>query len=190
VRPNQAQPAPEDPQRRFEAIFASSYGRVLAYALRRSDDHAAAEEAAAETFVIAWRRLDAVPADPLPWLLQTTRRVLANQRRSARRRDPHGPSVPLSSVPDQDPAPSIADRLAERDAFAQSFSALRPADREVLALVAWDGLRPKEAAQVLGCSAAVFSLRLHRARRRLMKELAAHERCPSRPSIAEGAQAR
>jgi RNA polymerase sigma-70 factor (ECF subfamily) len=163
---------------------------VLAYALRRSDDHAAAEEAAAETFVIAWRRLDAVPSDPLPWLLQTARRVLANQRRSARRRAAHGATVPLSSLSDLDPAPSIADRLAERDAFAHSFSALRPADREVLTLVAWDGLRPKEAAQVLGCSAAVFSVRLHRARRRLKRELAARGHAPATPSIAEGVQAR
>jgi RNA polymerase sigma-70 factor, ECF subfamily len=187
VRPHEADP---DPRHRFEAIFTAHYGRVLAYAIRRSDDRATAEEATAETFVIAWRRLDAVPADPLPWLLQTARRVLANQRRAAQRRAPHGAAVPLSSVSERDPAPGIPERLAERDAFAQAFSALRPADREVLTLVAWDGLRPKEAAQVLGCSAAVFSLRLHRARRRLMKELAAHGHSPSRPSITEGAQAR
>jgi RNA polymerase sigma-70 factor, ECF subfamily len=188
VRPHDADP---DPPQRFEAIFTACYGRVLAYAIRRSDDRATAEEATAETFVIAWRRLDAVPEDdPLPWLLQTARRVVANQRRAARRRAPHGAAVPLSAVSDRDPAPSIPDRLAERDAFAQSFAALRPVDREVLTLVAWDGLRPKEAAQVLGCSAAVFSLRLHRARRRLMKELAARGHSPGRPSITEGAQAR
>ena len=175
-----------DARHRFEAIFTSYYGRVLAYAIRRCDDHAAAEEAAAETFVIAWRRLDAVPSDPLPWLLQTARRVLANQRRSARRRA----TVPLSSLSEPDPAPSIADRLAERDVFAHSFAALRPADREVLTLVAWDGLRPKEAAKVLGCSAAVCSLRLHRARRRLMKELAARGHSPTKLSIAEGVRAR
>ncbi|HEY4332167.1 MAG TPA: sigma factor, partial [Ilumatobacteraceae bacterium] len=68
MRPHHADP---DPRQRFEAIFTACYGRVLAYAIRRSDDRATAEEATAETFVIAWRRLDAVPDDPLPWLLQT-----------------------------------------------------------------------------------------------------------------------
>ena len=39
----------------------------------------------AETFLVAWRRLDDVPADALPWLYGVARRVLANQRRSADR---------------------------------------------------------------------------------------------------------
>jgi RNA polymerase sigma-70 factor (ECF subfamily) len=171
VRRNSAKNLEVDPTRRFEAIFTSHHGRVLAYALRRSADRGTAEDAAAETFAIAWRRLDAVPADPLPWLLQTARRVLANQRRSDKRRAPDGPSVPISSLSQPDPAVGIADRVAERDAFAHGFEALSPPDREILTLVAWDGLRPAEAAKVIGCTAPVFSLRLHRARRRLMKEL-------------------
>jgi RNA polymerase sigma-70 factor (ECF subfamily) len=40
-------------------------------------------EGLAETFLVAWRRLDDVPDDPLPWLYRVARRVLANQRRSA-----------------------------------------------------------------------------------------------------------
>ncbi len=40
----------------------------------------------AETFLVAWRRLDDVPADALPWLYGVARRVLANERRSAGRR--------------------------------------------------------------------------------------------------------
>lgn len=160
-----------DPERRFEAIFASHHERVLSYALRRCDDRETAEEAAAETFLIAWRRFDALPSAPLPWLLQTARRVLANQRRSANRRAPDGPAVPIASLSQPDPAVAFADRIAERDAFTQGFLALSEADREVLTLVAWDGLRPREAAEVLGCTAAVFSLRLHRARRRLKKQL-------------------
>jgi RNA polymerase sigma-70 factor (ECF subfamily) len=49
----------------------------------------------------------------------------------------------------------------------QAFNALDERDREALALVAWDGLAPREAAIVAGCSAATFSVRLHRARKRL-----------------------
>jgi len=58
-----------------------------------------------------------------------------------------------------------------RSAFVAAFTALPERDREVLTLIAWDGLRVSEAAAVMTCSSAVFSLRLHRARRRLLKEL-------------------
>lgn len=156
--------------RKYEAIFNAFHLRVLGYAIRRTDERAAAEDIVSETFLVAWRRLDDVPEDALPWLLATARRVLANQRRAAGRR----PSiVPLEGVPDPDPRISVAERVADRQAFAEAFDSLSPGDREVLALVSWDGLAPREAATVVGCSAATFSLRLHRARRRLLKRLAA-----------------
>lgn len=158
---------------RFEAIFNVCHPRVLAYARRRTDDGALAEEVVSETFLIAWRRFADLPTEPLPWLLGTARKVLANQRRGADRRAPDGPTIPIEQVGDADSVQPIPDRLAERQAFATAFAALRPADREVLALVAWDGLEPREAGPVLGCTAATFSLRLYRARRRLLKELAA-----------------
>jgi RNA polymerase sigma-70 factor, ECF subfamily len=146
---------------------------VLAYVRRRAADASSAEEAVSETFLIAWRRLDAVPHEqPLPWLLGTARKVLANQRRSAKRRSPED-HVHLHSVEVRDPSPPISERLAERAAFAAAFAALTDRDREVLSLVAWDGLEVREAAAVVGCTAATFSLRLHRARRRLLKELEA-----------------
>lgn len=159
---------------RFEAIFRSTHRQVLAYALRRTTDRNDAEEVVSETFLVAWRRLDAVPREPLPWLLGTARRVLANQRRSAGRRWPSGPNVSLERVGAPDPAPPPLERVAERDAFASAFAALRERDREVLSLIAWDGLSVREAARVMNCTAPTFSLRLHRARQRLLKELGAN----------------
>jgi RNA polymerase sigma-70 factor (ECF subfamily) len=159
---------------RFESIFAKTYARVLAFALRRAEDRSAAEEVVSETYLVAWRRLDAVPGEALPWLLGTARKVLANQRRASKRRFPDGPHAPLDLVEASDPGVSAPELIAEREAFAKAFAALGARDREVLALVAWDGLRPREGAEVMGCTAATFSLRLHRARRRLLKELEAH----------------
>jgi RNA polymerase sigma-70 factor (ECF subfamily) len=170
---NQTPVGEESRARRFEALFRANHPRVLAYTLRRATDRQMAEEAVSETFLIAWRRFDAMPADPLPWLLGTARKVLANQRRAARRRAPNGPEIMLDAIDIHDGAAAISERLAERDAFATAFAALGERDREVLSLIAWDGLRAEEAAKVLGCSAAVFSLRAHRARRRLLKELKA-----------------
>lgn len=180
---------------RFEAMFRAGYPRVLAYALRRTEDRGSAEEVASETFLIAWRRLDAVPEESLSWLLGTARRVLANQRRSARRRRPNysHASVDLGDVPQPGPLPF--ERVAEREAFAVAFAALGDRDRETLSLIAWDGLEVGEAAKVMGCAAPVFSVRLHRARRRLLKELEAsghslgeaNRRSPlnERPGISE-----
>ncbi len=157
----------------FEAIFSAFYSRVLGYAIRRTDDRSAAEEVVSETFLIAWRRLDAVPTEALPWLLGVARKVVSNQRRAAGRRAPDGPLIPLDAVADIDPGTAIADLVADRQAFATAFAALSPADREVLVLVSWDGLSAQEAATVLDCKPATFHLRLHRARRRLLKEMAA-----------------
>ncbi len=58
---------------------------VHRYALRRSDPDTA-EEVTAQVFLVAWRRREALPAEPLPWLYGVARRVLADQRRGATRR--------------------------------------------------------------------------------------------------------
>jgi RNA polymerase sigma-70 factor, ECF subfamily len=157
--------------KRFERMFGETSGQVFAYALRRTGDRHAAEEVVSETYLVAWRRFDEMPKERLPWLLGTARKVLANQRRSTKRRQPGGPHLPLDLAQAQARGTSVSELIAERDAFAEAFAALGSRDREVLALVAWDGLKPREAARVVGCTAAAFSLRLHRARRRLLKEL-------------------
>ena len=68
---------------RFRSIFEEHAGSVLSYALRRVDSPDEAKDVVSETFLVAWRRLDSIPEPPLPWLLGTARRVLANQRRAA-----------------------------------------------------------------------------------------------------------
>jgi RNA polymerase sigma-70 factor, ECF subfamily len=164
----------EERRQRFEALFGSNYSRVLSFALRRTQDRELAEEIASETFLIAWRRLDDLPSEPLPWLFGAARRVLANHARYTERRSRHGSTVPLEYVELGDPAASPPELIADRQAFVTAFAAIRAEDREVLALIGWDGLSSREAAEVLGCSTAAFSLRLHRARRRLLKEMASY----------------
>lgn len=142
---------------RFDELYRELAPRVVGYCRRRTDPEEA-REVMAETFVIAWRKLESVPEDAaLPWLLATARKVLANRRR-ARRADPVAiePRVP-------DHAGDVAGLLD----LHQAFRRLSDEDRDTIALLAWDGLSVADAAVVAGCTAGTFSVRLHRARRRL-----------------------
>jgi RNA polymerase sigma-70 factor (ECF subfamily) len=150
----------------LEDLFVKHAAAVRAYALRRIDP-ATAEETVSEVFVIAWRRLDDVPSDPLPWLLACARRVLANQRRAGRRRI--ALQQRLSQAGDL-PGAWEFDGVPDRP-LARALGELSEEDRELLLLVAWDELEPEQTALALGCSRRTLAVRLHRARRRLADSL-------------------
>lgn len=158
----------DDRRRAFDALWTAHVDAVFGYARRRADEQAS-RDALAETFTVAWRRIDEVPPDPLPWLLGVCRKVLANQRRGeGRRRSLAERLAGLAPLAQPDASERTADAAQVRDAFL----VLSRRDRETLALVAWDGLAPAEAAVVCGCSTGTFTTRLHRARGRLAEELA------------------
>src|ERR671925_780839 len=75
-------------RRRFDALFASYNADIVAYCGWRAVSASDAQDAAAEVFLTAWRRLDELPEGDAArlWLYATARRVIANQRRSSRRR--------------------------------------------------------------------------------------------------------
>lgn len=79
----------------------------------------------------------------------------------------------------------MADGVAERAAVVAALERLAEGDREALRLVAWEGLEASRAAHAAGCSPRTFAVRLHRARRRLMKELAAAGHVPGEMPAAE-----
>jgi RNA polymerase sigma-70 factor (ECF subfamily) len=162
----------EDDRVCFERSFRDHYADVLAFGLRRTPDRQAAEDLAAETFAVAWRRRERIPDPALPWLYAVARRILANQRRGARRRLSLGERLAHEAAAEA-PAPDLGETIHRRTEFAAAFRRLREGEREVLSLIAWEGLAPREAASVLGCSHAAFRVRLHRARRKLQKHLTA-----------------
>jgi RNA polymerase sigma-70 factor, ECF subfamily len=152
---------------RFEALFRENADTVLAYATRRSDPDTA-QEIVADTFAVAWRRLDAVPDPALPWLLGVARNVLANERRSRRRAEALMLRLvrePIESS--DDPADVVDARLSVQAALDR----LLPAEREVLELLAWEGLSTAQASDALGCSRVALAVRMHRARWRFRQLL-------------------
>jgi RNA polymerase sigma-70 factor (ECF subfamily) len=159
-------------QAEFRRLFDEAYRPLLAYALRRGETQADAEEVVAETLLVAWRRRADLPAgaEALPWLYGVARRVLANQRRGrGRRRRLERVLEPLARAA---AGPEQATEMAEAArALVTASRRLSDGDQEVLRLAVWEGLSHREIAVALGCSENAAALRLHRARERLRAEL-------------------
>jgi RNA polymerase sigma-70 factor, ECF subfamily len=167
----------------FAAVYAATYKAMLAYALRRSDTPEDAADVVAETFATAWRRAADMPAgdEARLWLYGVARRVLANHRRGVLS---HSRKTALLRAELPEAAPARDD-----SPVIDVFRALPDRDRELLSLVAWEGLAVSEIATVLGCSRNAVSIRLHRARRRFARALRAagvglpEGAAPSRPVL-------
>ena len=152
-------------RRRFDALFASYNADIVAYCGWRAVSASDAQDAAAEVFLTAWRRLDELPEGDAArlWLYATARRVIANQRRSRRRYAAlHERLAVEAEAPRQEPRGISLDGSLVR----KTLRRLGPRDREVLLLAEWEGLSPAEIASVMGCLTVTARGRLHRARRR------------------------
>ena len=151
----------------FEELYRATYPRVLAYA-RSMASHADADDAVAETYMIAWRRQRDIPRRAeVGWLIGVTRRVLANSRRSRRRA---GALHALLDLQPRAPGPDPAD-CVEDAALRSALMSLSPLDREAVVLTAWFDLSSADVAQALGITPAAFRMRAARARRRLRAAL-------------------
>ena len=147
-------------RRQFEAAYRELYAPICGYVLRRVREPEDAAEVIAETFATLWRRFDRCPqGDELrPWLFGVSRRVIANQRRGERRRTALGERLAANVEPD---TTTVADDASSE--LARAFASLSESDRELLSLVAWEGLTREELAIALGTNRAAVRLRLHRA---------------------------
>lgn len=149
----------------LEELFRSHYVAVLSYVRRRAPAESV-DDVVADTFLVAWRRLEHVPADSLPWLLAVSRNVIATRRRGALRRRALRLRL-QSTATEAVEQPSVN----EPGPVTAALAGLSEKDREALTLIAWDGLRPAQAAAVLGEPPSAFRVRLHRAKRRLRRLL-------------------
>jgi RNA polymerase sigma-70 factor (ECF subfamily) len=156
---------------RFEDIYKAHRPDVESYVRRRAPIDLV-DDVVADVFVVCLRRIDEVPETPLPWLYAVARKILANESRRRRR------IVPSEIAFASDPEP-VGDA-----ALAAAFAALNENDREILRLVAWEGLTPSQAAAVLDCSRVAARVRYHRAKQRLAVRL---EDIPTVRPIQQGA---
>jgi RNA polymerase sigma factor (sigma-70 family) len=161
-----------DPRAAFEQLFQATRRDLLAYIVRRASTVEDAADMLAETYLIAWQKLEAVPKGDRArlWLFGVARNVLL---RDASRRSSGdlllerlAGDLRLALPPQAPPNDEQADVWA-------ALAALAEMDREILTLAAWDGLTPSQIAAVLGCSPNLVRVRLHRARTRLKRQLIA-----------------
>lgn len=154
----------------FVTLFRVHLQSVSKYLSRRVESKHV-EDLASEIFEIAWRKRAACPAGfELAWLYRISGFVVANHRRRAENRVIH-----LAILEGDKTAPSAEDLVLDGSDLARAYQSLNSADRQIISLLAFDGLNVSEIAVVLGISANTASQKLKRARARLSKELTRFE---------------
>jgi RNA polymerase sigma-70 factor (ECF subfamily) len=116
--------------------------------------------------------MPADPAEARPWLFGIARLCLANATRSSDRAGRLGRRLADSFEPGAVPDPAtVHERSADVRLVRAALDELPDDDRELLTLIAWEGLTPTQAATALGLTAGAARVRLHRARARLRTAL-------------------
>ena len=173
--------ASEPQEAHFRRLFDLHREAVQGYCFRRlpaSD----ANDAVAEVFLVAWRRISDAPNGDgeLPWLYGIGRNVVANARRSSRRSGRL--RVRLAGMsPRHDPGPELITvrNMDEREAL-EALARLRPEDQEIIRLRTWEELSNEQIASILGLSVQAVESRLTRARRKLERMLETPSTRPSK----------
>ncbi|MGB3674706.1 MAG: sigma-70 family RNA polymerase sigma factor [Candidatus Nanopelagicales bacterium] len=150
----------------FNAVYLEHRRAVYRYLVRRGVDAADVDDACAEVFLVAWKRRADVPARAAlvrPWLLGVARNVAFDNFRTTIKWERH--PADTAAVAGRGADADVVGAETERMVWG-SLRSLSDSDRELLLLVAWDGLTLRQAAAAIGCSYATTKVRLHRARKR------------------------
>ena len=172
---------------RFAEIYRQYGNHIRGYCTRRTDGSDVAD-AVAETFLVAWRKIEQIPAGEatLPWLYGVAYRVVSHQwRHKARGRRLIEKLSGQANV--ESPALDMLVVGGEKYGLViKASSRLRPIDQEVLRLTLWEELSHADAAAVLGIDAAAVKQRAYRARRNLATEYQKLSNDRKPPAAQEG----
>ncbi|MHA3703121.1 RNA polymerase sigma factor [Jatrophihabitans sp. YIM 134969] len=157
-----------DARASFEALYRAHHAAVWAYARRRVGPGHDCDDVTTEVFAAAWRHRDDLNRIDLPWLLRAAHNEVLHEYRSSGRRDRLASRLDaLQPPPAVDPIERIADDMDTATAVSVAMAQLIDGDQELLRLLVWEQLRPREIATVVGCSPTAARVRIHRASRRL-----------------------
>ncbi len=134
-----------------------------------------ANDAVADIFVTAWRKLDDIPAgeEARLWLYGVARNAVRNVQRSTRRKSR---LVAKAGSVAHNPGPGpeeIVVRRAEDRNVLEAMEQLKPEDREALRLHLWEELPHADVGKILGISEDAARVRFSRAKKRMARTLKA-----------------
>jgi RNA polymerase sigma-70 factor (ECF subfamily) len=153
----------------FNALYDHTARDLFGYLLRRTHSPEDAADCLAETFLIAWRKREQIPTDEghaRPWMFGVARNVLRRERELDHRSFLAVAELARELLDSHTTAPADSPTT---DALAK----LSPTDREIIEMLAWDQLSPREVATILNLSANVVRIRSHRARLKLREHVQA-----------------
>jgi RNA polymerase sigma factor (sigma-70 family) len=155
----------------FSELYRKTSPDVLAFLLRRCPTAEDAADGLAETFLVAWEKRDQIPADgeARPWLFAVARNVM--RRGHERRGRAASAARALASELETSAAAAREPTLSVPDPVLVAIATLPAIDQEIITMIAWDGLTPREVASVLGISPNAVRVRAHRARARIKAAL-------------------
>ncbi len=154
----------------FGEVFERHAAQMHRFLSRRLGDRA--DDLLGDLFVIAFEsraKYRAELADARPWLYGIATNLVRQHHRAEATRYRASARVPLTVVAadSSHEAVSSADAAALRPRLAEALAALKPADRDVLLLMAWGQLDQTEVASALAIPLGTVRSRLHRARQQL-----------------------
>jgi RNA polymerase sigma-70 factor (ECF subfamily) len=163
--------SPEFRRERFRVLYNDLYDDLWRYVQRRSINTEEARDTLSEVFLVAWRRLEDIPAgkEARLWLFGVARNLV---KTSWRKRKRSGDLV--VRIGSEMSTRGTTDEELDNSGVLKIVKALQflsESDQEILRLLAWENLSHKEISVVLGCSENAVAIRIRRARVRLMKVL-------------------
>lgn len=174
---------------RFRRLYEEHFEAIRAYCLRRLPV-ADANDAVAEVFVIAWKKMPNVPSGDSvrPWLYGVARNTIAHSKRSvARRIRLATKAAGVASLPEPGPELQTVQRSQDRE-LLEALATLGDDDREVLQLKVWEELTAPQIAEVIGISEAATKKRIARAYKRLERALRRTSLVPTEPQPMQGGE--
>lgn len=158
----------------FSELYRRTHVDVLAFLLRRCASAEDAADCLAETYLVAWKKRDQMPtgAGTRPWLFGVARNVMrrGNDLRGRTAAAASALAAQIERVGAVCPAPDVA----EPDPVIAAIRDLTELEQEIITMLIWDELAPREVAAILGLSPNAVRVRAHRARAKLKTALADH----------------
>jgi len=157
----------------FRTIYTEHYDSIWRYCIRRCSDIGHVEEVVADTFTVAWSKLDAIPkgSETKPWLYGVARNHLRNSWRKSKRSIDLTNRLKNELATDATPIDPETSATEDASQIIDALQKLKFRDQEILRLSCWEKLTHSQIATVLGCSDNAATIRVHRAKEKLSKQI-------------------